>query len=517
MSARLPTHNDLPSFECKLGRDELLKQVAHEIAEGTPPLVFGVHGDWGSGKTSFLCQLENELSGRFTLFPEVQRTRLCQEIDNVFAVWFEAWRSQHEPAPAVALLQEICRQLPNHAKVKEVLQKWGGVITKGFFGAVDELSLELQAIPGGVGGKAGLKVKNPVRGMHEAAMEWDQEHLRGRLTTDHVRKQLEEVILKLLGDDKRRRVCVIIDDLDRCDPVTALRILEAVKVHFSVPQCVFVLGVNQRQIEQAIAPLLPGAKERAGHDDAAEYLEKLCTFTWKLPFLAPSARAALLKLCLADPPNTVAATATPLPERLRDRLAATAEEFDCLPANPRKIKALANTIRHLAARGWGMDAVAEQDLAIPEEEADALLISASIYHFHPDMLRYLQTTPHAWTELLLWANNKSLLSEKSDLYSVLHALRPLTIARPDAEKGATPSPVARTTAFTDPIHLSVFRIEDLLRDATDPRKRDSVTYDSMRRYLDFPKFRTPRPPVFKDDASETPGETKTAELASPKP
>jgi hypothetical protein len=50
---------------------------------------------------------------------------------------------------------------------------------------------------------------------------------------------------------------------NRCDPAAALRLLEGSKIHLSLPQCVFVLGVNVRQLEQAIAPLLPGADEKA--------------------------------------------------------------------------------------------------------------------------------------------------------------------------------------------------------------------------------------------------------------
>jgi hypothetical protein len=37
MDARLPTHNDLAAFEDKLGREELVWQVAREIATGKPP------------------------------------------------------------------------------------------------------------------------------------------------------------------------------------------------------------------------------------------------------------------------------------------------------------------------------------------------------------------------------------------------------------------------------------------------------------------------------------------------
>ncbi|MBV8274185.1 MAG: hypothetical protein JO170_02840, partial [Verrucomicrobia bacterium] len=81
MAARLPTHNDLPTGQDTLGRERLVQRVAREIATGDPPLVFGVHGDWGAGKTSFLCQLEHELTEQCSLFPKAKpRSRVCSDI-----------------------------------------------------------------------------------------------------------------------------------------------------------------------------------------------------------------------------------------------------------------------------------------------------------------------------------------------------------------------------------------------------------------------------------------------------
>jgi ABC-type dipeptide/oligopeptide/nickel transport system ATPase subunit len=522
MVARLPTHNDLPTFEDKLGRETLVQQVALEIATGRPPLVFGIHGDWGSGKTSFLCQLEHELTGECSLYPEAdqpKRSGACEDIEHVFTVWFEAWRYQHEPSPVVALLQEICRQLPKHAKIKEVLKKWGTMITKGFFGAIDELSVELEAAPLGAGGKAGVKFKNPLRTLHEEGAEWEKEHLTGRLTTDHIRRLLTDAIKQLLGGDEYqdRRVCVIIDDLDRCEPAAALRLLEGIKIHLSLPRCVFVLGVNLKQIEQAIAPLLPGANEKAApaekHAEAAEYLEKLCTFTWKLPFPSVERRGELLSLWLADPASADIQQTIRLPEALRNALVNIAKEYDCLPANPRKIKSLANTIRQLLLRGWPNEK-AGQEIAIPatrvNAEADTLLIAASIDHFHTELLRYLQTYPGAWDELIKWANGKSVLPDWSDLARVFQDLQRSAVANPTEQSKPTLSKEPLVPIFPDPVHVSVFRIHRLLREATDTR-RNTVDKQSMARYLAMAL--TPKPA---GSASTAPTPSATSSPA-PKP
>ena len=56
-------HNDEPTLFDKLDRETLVQEVGDTIATCQPPHVFGVHGDWGLGKTSFLQQLQWYLSG----------------------------------------------------------------------------------------------------------------------------------------------------------------------------------------------------------------------------------------------------------------------------------------------------------------------------------------------------------------------------------------------------------------------------------------------------------------------
>ncbi len=58
------SHNDEPVLQDRLGRQSMVKRVADEVATCTPPCVFGIHGDWGSGKTSFLHQLHWDLVGK---------------------------------------------------------------------------------------------------------------------------------------------------------------------------------------------------------------------------------------------------------------------------------------------------------------------------------------------------------------------------------------------------------------------------------------------------------------------
>ncbi len=56
------TLNDEPTVLDTLDRAPLVADVAEVISTCKPPHVFGVHGDWGLGKTSFLHQLQLHLA-----------------------------------------------------------------------------------------------------------------------------------------------------------------------------------------------------------------------------------------------------------------------------------------------------------------------------------------------------------------------------------------------------------------------------------------------------------------------
>ncbi|HMG62041.1 MAG TPA: P-loop NTPase fold protein [Streptosporangiaceae bacterium] len=56
-----------------------------------------------------------------------------------------------------------------------------------------------------------------------------------------------------LPADGSRRVVIFVDDLDRCLPSKALDVLVSMKLFFDVEGCVFIIGLDQGIVEQAVA------------------------------------------------------------------------------------------------------------------------------------------------------------------------------------------------------------------------------------------------------------------------
>ncbi|RYG95034.1 MAG: hypothetical protein EON58_15025, partial [Alphaproteobacteria bacterium] len=301
-----------------------------------PPQVIGVYGDWGSGKTSFLHSLNLYLAGlgkettnqELVEFAQGKSTepsdvyeaynwREGKAIEEIFnlpgardgypVIWFEAWRYQGEDVPVVALLQEIRRQFGPGTRMWESLKKEGRIALESSLLAFESLASAISSIAPAAGflGKA---IGN-IRGVAE---RHEKERFQVPMSSDQIRTQLNQAIktiLDVLRKDQQEptwfteigqdvpcniaqpRLTIIIDDLDRCEPAMAMRLLEGIKVFLNVERCVFVLGVNPRRLTEHIANLYRSeAKiDGAGFDvythAANDYLDKIINvhFTLGLP------------------------------------------------------------------------------------------------------------------------------------------------------------------------------------------------------------------------------------------
>lgn len=444
-------HNDEPSLEDALERGPLIEEVGEAIARCTPPQVFGVHGDWGLGKTSFLQQVQWYLTGECPQQPEsvtkgmddkgkaaeapgdAPRQRGGVHCKEIRTIWFDAWRYQNETAPVVALLHEMRTQLSWRSRAAGLVPRAAEVLTRGALLSMEGLTKQI-----------GFQYSK----FREANRDWESENLAAKLPSHTLREHLCEVIRQLLreGDEEdTRRLVVFIDDIDRCEPEAAYHLLEGLKIYLILDNCVFVLGMNQKAIEEAITLRMKAGSSGDPTMRAAAYMEKLCQNVWRLPAVRQPER--VLHELLAE---------TVQDHEVRHRIKQGLEATDrqCLPPNPRRLKGMANLIGRLSPR---LSQAAGSAMLF---ETQLLVIVAYIYQFHHDLYVRWEADPNLYDIIYEWCRGVD-----RDLDFLKRLQLPLQVV--DEEPARTES------TYPDPTEANVFWIQSLilhLGSAVDPEK-----------------------------------------------
>ncbi len=451
-------HNDEPTLRDRLRRDALIKEVGEAIATCKPPQVFGIHGDWGLGKTSFLHQVRYHLTGdNPQAFDTINAPSRSKSGGRIQTVWFDAWRYHAEAVPVVALLQEMRAQMSAAALRASAAKRLGEVAVKGVLLGLDEVTK-----------KIGFQYAK----FQRASREWDAENLAATLPSEVLRRNLQETIRLLLpngevdasADDPGNpsRLVVFVDDLDRCEPEAAYRLLEGLKVYLTLNNCVFVLGLNQRAVEGAIASrLAAGQTDEDAKQDAqvraASYLEKICQNVWHLPIVQAPGQV----LCDFLAEGGVA------PHHV-SWLRQVVEKRQCLPPNPRKLKGLANLVARLCSR---LPGDLDNGKGEGRIEMRRLLLVAYVHQFHHHLYVRWQASPSIFHAIEKWCRHQAW----EDVLKVL-----VLPAEPGEESVVAGEPVELgLSTFPDPTAANVFWVASVVRDLP-----EQTPPDRFARYLE---------------------------------
>jgi hypothetical protein len=283
-------HNDQWTTEDQLGRTAYAHAIAKVVEQCKPPLVVGVYGTWGIGKTSLMKLVEGVLAERGE--------------NHVRCLWFNAWQHQFDENPVVALSQMLARSAG--AERRQQAKKLALMVAAGFGAGVLRTS-------------TGMKLLD----LFTIGANYDQEQFlvreeRHRLK-DHI-ADLADLVSSQSGN--KSRLAIFIDDLDRCMPAQMLAMLEALKLYLDLESCVFLLAIDRAIAEMSI--------ETAYKDidlNAEEYLEKIV----QLPFPVPPIGEERMKQFVSEL----------LPDSLQ---VCTKMLADGLGPNPRQVKRFVNAL-----------------------------------------------------------------------------------------------------------------------------------------------------------------------------
>lgn len=223
-------------------------------------------GEWGSGKTFFVKQAEkifeavNPLNGNDKLSAirdiwRIHEDRTGNELESTLAVYYDAWLNDNDVDSVLSIVYEIIKQLGNNYEIKSELNK------------IETL------------GMVGSDIVNHFMGV-DVKKYFDESKSVDYL--DDIKKDKD--ILKKVSiffDDilaeRGNRLVVFIDELDRCKPDYAVRLLERIKHYFSNERVTYVFAVNSTQLQYTI-------KKYYGEGfDAVRYLDRFFDLRISMP------------------------------------------------------------------------------------------------------------------------------------------------------------------------------------------------------------------------------------------
>lgn len=264
------------------------------------PVTLGVHGDWGAGKSSVLEMIEVALDG--------DKKILC--------IKFNGWRFQGFEDAKIALIEGIVagliekrpalRKLAESAKGIFKRIDWlkaakhgGGLLFTAHTGI--PLPSQIEAITGTLEGWA----ENPGELATSENIKTVVSSVGGLLKpaeTKRVPEEIEEFrkafdeLLKEAGIDQ---LVVLVDDLDRCLPETAIATLEAIRLFVFTERTAFIIGADETMIEYAVRKHFPDLPDTTGpRDYARNYLEKLIQVPFRIPALGETETRIYVTLLL---------------------------------------------------------------------------------------------------------------------------------------------------------------------------------------------------------------------------
>ena len=245
---------DSPFQEDKLGREKYANILTNIIAHNHEGCVISLNGAWGAGKTSFVKMWEQMLKNK-----------------GYKTIYYNTWESDFVEDPLVAMIAEV-GELSQEEKFKDLLASVIANAGKITLAATPKIVKHI--VEKHIGSDAADCISDMLEEGASALKEQIDKYYEERKSLTSFRAQLMGLVDQLT----EQPLIFFVDELDRCNPHHAVKVLERVKHLFSIPNIIFILSVDKQQLSNSIRGYF-------GSDriDAEEYLRRFIDIEYFLP------------------------------------------------------------------------------------------------------------------------------------------------------------------------------------------------------------------------------------------
>jgi len=276
-----PFRNDL------LNREKSAKALTELIRSTDDPLVLCINGSWGEGKSTFLAMWRQMLRN-----------------EGIKTLFFNAWENDFTDDAFVSLIgdlelgiEEFSLDPTSKSAVAEHLSK-----AKKFSSALLKRAIPtvVKIVTAGIVNIDELTDEALAEYGERLADEQIRQYEDSKKSVAGFKEQLTELAKKISGSGSDQPqggpLVILIDELDRCRPPYAVRVLEAVKHFFSVSGVVFVLALDRQQLGHSIRSMYGTGMDVDG------YLRRFIDIDYNLPSPEKGAfcKAQFIRFGLAD-------------------------------------------------------------------------------------------------------------------------------------------------------------------------------------------------------------------------
>ena len=243
-----------------LGIGDYADVLTEFIENCDTPLTIALQGDWGTGKTSLMNLIKQSLKKQDAQF---------------LTVWFNTWQySQFNQSGSLALsmMSNLTSELSKAAKSSKYKEK-----IQSFTSGLQKLSHAVVVGGASFVGQGDLaKEFLGILGSSDTSIEGDQASLLAQ-----IKLGMTECVKKVTDDQKGpSKIVVFVDDLDRLQPLTAVELLEAMKVFLDIDRCVFVLACDYSVVTTGLSQKFGLGK---GQLKGKDFFDKIIQVPFKMP------------------------------------------------------------------------------------------------------------------------------------------------------------------------------------------------------------------------------------------
>jgi hypothetical protein len=222
------------------------------------PLTIALQGEWGSGKTSLMNVLDDEL---------------CDK-GNFYKIWINSWQYSLMKSPEQSVLkivegiiEQILKTLKDKNESSETLSKMKDIFKKISISGGKFLAKQVVDT---VGGNADF-VDDFFNGDGAEGAEISQ-----------MKTEIQSLVSKALSDNIKKGFIFFIDDLDRIDPPVAVQILELLKNIFDLDKCIFVLAIDYDVVVKGLEPKF-GKLSDKNEREFRSFFDKIIQMPFSMP------------------------------------------------------------------------------------------------------------------------------------------------------------------------------------------------------------------------------------------